>query len=94
MPASGTLPPNSDVSPTTSALGRGSGSESGSTWRISHSSGSHLRSRMSNSSVREALVKSVTCSPQSLCASQESIVPKRASPWPSLTSHSILVPEK
>ncbi len=80
MPASGTLPPNSLVSPTTAALSCGSGSDSGSTCRISHSSGSQRRSRMSNSSVRDALVRSVTCSPHSLCASQESIVPKRASP--------------
>ena len=45
----------------------------------SHSSGSQRSSRMSNSSVREAFEKSVTCSPVSLKTSQESIVPKAAS---------------
>ena len=96
MPATGTEPPNSDVSPYTCALGRGSGSEPGSTPSRSHSSSSQRRSRMSNRSVRDAFVKSVACSPVSLKTSQESIVPNAASRGtpPSLMSHSIFVPEK
>ena len=54
MPATGTLPPNSVVSPYTCALGSGSGSDSGDTPSTSHSSGSHASLRMSNSSVRDA----------------------------------------
>ena len=51
---------------------------------------------MSSSIVREAFERSVTCSPQSLWTSQESIVPKAARSAPSTlrSSHSIFVPEK
>ena len=66
VPATGTEPPNSDVWPYTSALGRGSGRLSGGTPSSSHSSGSQRRPRMSNSMVREAFEKSVTCPPVSL----------------------------
>ena len=96
MPATGTEPPNSEVSPYTCALGRASGSEPGSTPRSSHSSGSQRRSRMSKRSVREAFERSVACSPVSLKTSQASIVPNAASAGtsPSRISHSIFVPEK
>ena len=54
MPATGTDPPSSPVSPNTPALGRASGSDAGSTPSSSHSSGSQLARSMSNSSVRDA----------------------------------------
>ena len=62
----------------------------------SQSSGSQAPDLMSSSIVREALERSVTCSPQSLWTSQESIVPNRARSAPSTlrSSHSIFVPEK
>ena len=73
-----------------------SGSAPGPRRSRSHSSGSQRRSRMSNSSVRDAFERSVACSPVSLKTSQESIVPNAASGGtsPSRISHSIFVPEK
>src|SRR5215204_72508 len=96
MPATGTAPPNSDVSPYTWALGHGSGSDLSPTPSSSQSSGSQRRARMSNNRVREAFERSVACSPVSLNTSHESIVPNAASGGtpPSRISHSIFVPEK
>ena len=53
--ATGTRPPNSEVSPSTSALRTGSGSEPIGMPSVSQSSGSHRSSRMLNNNVREAL---------------------------------------
>ena len=96
MPHTGTLPPNTLVRPYSCALPTGSGSDPIGTSSRSHSSPSHSPSRMLNSSVRDALETSVTCSPQSLNTSHESIVPSsaRSSTPPSFSSQRYLVPEK
>ena len=102
-PETGTSWPwKSRVRPSSPQLGRTSGSERSGTPNRSSSSGSQRPAPMSNSSVREALDGSVTCSPQSLNSSHESIVPNTArpsrafcsSPSTLRSSHSILVAEK